>query len=127
MTRKIMVVDDHADQILTVKAALEDMDEGYDVVGAESGVQCLEILENGMIPDMILTESMMPGMTGWELLDKLKEKPRWGNIPVTFLTAWADLKTEKSRSFSVDNIIEKPFDTKDLKERIDKVLMNGSQ
>ncbi len=122
MTRKIMVVDDHADQILTVKVALEDMDEGYDVIGAESGVQCLEILENGMIPDMILTESMMPGMTGWELLDKLKEKPRWGNIPVTFLTAWADLKTEKSRSFSVDDIIEKPFDTKDLKERIDTIL-----
>ncbi len=122
MTRKIMVVDDHADQILTVKVALEDMDEGYDVIGAESGVQCLEILENGMIPDMILTESMMPGMTGWELLDKLKEKPRWGNIPVTFLTAWADLKTEKSRSFSVDDIIEKPFDTKNLKERIDTIL-----
>ena len=122
MTQKIMVVDDHADQILTVKVALEDMDEGYDVIGAESGVQCLEILENGMIPDMILTESMMPGMTGWELLDKLKEKPRWGNIPVTFLTAWADLKTEKSRSFSVDDIIEKPFDTKNLKERIDTIL-----
>ena len=122
MTQKIMVVDDHADQILTVKVALEDMDEGYDVIGAESGVQCLEILENGMIPDMILTESMMPGMTGWELLDKLKEKPRWGNIPVTFLTAWADLKTEKSHSFSVDDIIEKPFDTKDLKERIDTIL-----
>ncbi|MCK5031191.1 MAG: response regulator [Thermoplasmatales archaeon] len=127
MKKKIMVVDDEPDQILTVKVALEDMDDEYEVIGAESGVQCLEILENGMIPDMILTESMMPGMTGWELLDKLKEKPRWGNIPVTFLTAWADLKTEKSRSFSVDNIIEKPFDTKDLKERIDKVLMNGSQ
>ena len=122
MTRKIMVVDDHADQILTVKVALEDMDEGYDVIGAESGVQCLEILENGMIPDMILTEGMMPGMTGWELLDKLKEKPRWRNIPVTFLTAWAYLKTEKSRSFSVDDIIEKPFDTKNLKERIDTIL-----
>ena len=121
MTQKIMVVDD-ADQILTVKVALEDMDEKFEIIGAESGVQCLEILENGMIPDMILTESMMPGMTGWELLDKLKEKPRWGNIPVTFLTAWADLKTEKSRSFSVDNIIEKPFDTKDLKERIDTIL-----
>ena len=121
MTQKIMVVDD-ADQILTVKVALEDMDDEYEVIGAESGVQCLEILENGMIPDMILTESMMPGMTGWELLDKLKEKPRWGNIPVTFLTAWADLKTEKSRSFSVDDIIEKPFDTKNLKERIDTIL-----
>ena len=121
MTQKIMVVDD-ADQILTVKVALEDMDDEYEVIGAESGVQCLEILENGMIPDMILTESMMPGMTGWELLDKLKEKPRWGNIPVTFLTAWADLKTEKPRSFSVDDIIEKPFDTKNLKERIDTIL-----
>ena len=110
MKKKIMIVDDHADQILTVKVALEDMDDEFEVLGVDSGMQCLKFLENGEIPDMILTESRMLGMTGWELLDKLKEKTKWENIPVAFLTAWTDLKPEKPSSFSVDDFIEKPFD-----------------
>ncbi len=60
-------------------------------------------------------------MTGRELSDKLKENPAWQDIPMMFLTVWKD-KFEENSDFSDDNHIEKPFDMRDLKTRIDTVL-----
>jgi CheY-like chemotaxis protein len=92
-----------------------------EVIGAGSAEQCLEMLNNGEIPDVILSETMMQGMTGRELSDKLKESPAWQHIPMLFLTVWKD-KFEVDSDFSGDSHIEKPFDMVDLKTRIDTVL-----
>jgi response regulator RpfG family c-di-GMP phosphodiesterase len=115
MKKKVMVVDNHADQIFTLKQALEYSSDEFEVIGVNSCEQCLQVLENGEIPDIILTETRMPGMNGWELLDKLKVNRTWERIPVLFLTAWSDLKTKEL-------IIEKPFDLKELRERIDTFM-----
>lgn len=64
----------------------------------------------------------MQGVTGLELSNKLKENFAWQDIPVMFLTVWKD-KFEANSDFSGDNnYIEKPFDIRDLKTRIDTVL-----
>lgn len=122
MTKKIMVVDNHADQIFTIKQALDVFDDEFEVIGADCGTRCLEILKNGEIPDIILTECRMVGMNGWELLDKIKENQAWKNIPVAFLTAWPDLRFEKFSNYSANEFIEKPFEIEDLKERINIVI-----
>ena len=127
MKKKIMIVDDEPDQILTVKVALEDMDEKFEIIGADSGMQCLELLKNNQIPDLILLDVMMPEMTGWEIYDKIKENEAWRKIPIVFLTARTDRVAKNAGGFLGDDYIEKPFNIEDLKERIDKVLMNGSQ
>ena len=120
--KKIMIVDNEPDQIFTAKAALENLDEEFEVIGAGSSEQCLEMLNNGEIPDLIISETKMQGMSGRELSDKLKENPAWQDIPLLFLTVWKD-KFEANSVFSGDNIhIEKPFDMRDLKTRIDTVL-----
>jgi len=119
--KKIMIVDDESDQIFTAKTALESFDEEFEVIGAGSAKQCLEMLNNGEIPDLIISETKMQGMTGKELLNKLKENPAWQDIPMIFLTAWKD-RFEGDSNFSGDNHIEKPFDMRDLKTRIDTVL-----
>ena len=120
--KKIMVVDDEPDQIFTAKTALENLDEEFEVIGAGSAEQCLEMLNNGEIPDLIISETRMRGMSGRELSDKLKENPAWQDIPLLFLTVWKD-KFEANSVFSGDNIhIEKPFDMRELKTRIDTVL-----
>jgi len=119
--KKIMIVDDESDQIFTAKTALESFDEEFEVIGAGSAKQCLEMLNNGEIPDLIISETKMQGMTGKELLNKLKENPAWQDIPMIFLTAWKD-RFEGNSNFSGDNHIEKPFDMRDLKTRIDTVL-----
>jgi len=119
--KRILIVDDESDQIFTAKTALENLDEEFEVMGANNGEQCLEMLNNGEIPDLIISETKMQGMTGRELSDKLKENPAWQDIPMMFFTVWKD-KFEENSDFSGDNHIEKPFDMRDLKTRIDAVL-----
>jgi len=119
--KKIMIVDDEPDQIFTAKTALENLDEEFEVTGAGNGEECLEMLNNGDVPDLIISETRMQGMTGRELSDKLKENPAWQDIPMLFLTIWKD-RFESNSDFSGDNHIEKPFDMRDLKTRIDAVL-----
>ena len=67
MKKKVMIVDDEQDQILTIKLFLEDFGEEYDVISADSGEKCLELLRHDKIPDIILLDIMMPEMNGWEV------------------------------------------------------------
>ena len=122
--KKIMVVDEDADQIFTVKTSLENLDEEFEVIGADSGEECLEMLNSGEMPDLIIFETMMSGMSGRELSDKLKENPAWRDIPMMFLTVWKDKFEGNKPVFPGAEQMEKPFDMRDLKTRIDTVLKN---
>ncbi len=125
--KKIMVVDDEPDIVLSVKKYLEKSGDGYAVICADSSKQCLELLNKGHMPDLILLDIMMPKMNGWELFDILKETSSWANIPVVFLTAKTDAYSKKIGSVFGNDYIKKPFDLENLKERIDNVLKNTSQ
>jgi CheY-like chemotaxis protein len=122
MRKKIMVVDDDPVQTFTIKEVLEDSGGEYDVIRVDSGMRCLEILKDNEIPDLILLDIMMPGMSGWETFDRLKENPTWKKIPIIFLTARSDEIAKNAGRFLGDDYIEKPYDVEDLKKRIDKVL-----
>ena len=122
LKKKIMVVDDEPDVAFTVEYNLNKADNSYDISHVNNGKQCIELLENKQIPDLILLDIMMPEMSGWEVYKKLKENPDWKKIPVVFLTARNDLVAKKAGSFLGDDYIEKPYDPTDLKKRIDKLL-----
>jgi len=125
--KKIMVVDDEPDQIYVIKKSLEKAGVNYKIIAANSGAQCLEFLEKNQIPDLILLDIMMPEMSGWIVFDKLKHNAMWEKIPIIFLTARTDKIAENAGDFLGDDYIEKPFDAKDLKSRIDKVLKDTNQ
>lgn len=119
--KKIMVVDDKPDQIYTIKQFLEYENE-YEVIGANSGQECIELLEKNQIPDLILLDVMMPKTSGWDVFAKLKEKAEWKEIPVIFLTALTDDYSKGFGSIAADDFIEKPYEPDELKNRIDKIL-----
>ena len=120
--RKIMVVDDDPDQISTVKYVLESFDTKFEVVGANDGTQCLKLLKDKPIPDLILLDIMMPEMNGWEVYNQIKKNSLWKDIPVIFLTARTDRIAKNAGSFLGDDYIEKPFNSKDLLKRIYDIL-----
>jgi CheY-like chemotaxis protein len=122
MAKTIMIVDDESDVIYTIKQGLEKLNPNYKVVGAESGKKCLDFLENNQIPDLILLDIMMPGMSGWEVLNRLREKTKWRNIPVVFLTAKTDTFSKTFGITVAMDYIEKPFEIVDVKNRIEKVF-----
>ena len=83
--KKIMIVDDEEDQIFTAKIALEQNEE-YEVIGANNGERCFELLQQGQIPDLILLDIMMPKMSGWTVHDRLKKKDSpYNDIPIIFV------------------------------------------
>ena len=120
MVKKIMIVDDNPDIILSIKSGLEVVASDYEIIGAESGEKCLELLETET-PDLILLDIMMPEMSGWETFDKLKGNASWGKIPVVFLTARTDKVAKNAGGFLGDDYIEKPFEIAELKRRLDEI------
>ena len=121
MVKKVMIVDDNPDIILSIKNGLEDSNCDYEVMCADSGKKCLELLETGK-PDLILLDIMMPGMSGWETFDKLKENTSWETIPVVFLTARTDRVARNAGGFLGEDYIEKPFELAELKQRINEII-----
>ena len=126
MKKKIMIVDDDQDQLLTIRIALEKLDIDYDVITANGGKPCLEILKNYEIPDIILLDIMMPEMSGWEVFHILRENTSWMNIPIVFLTARSDKIAKNAGELLGDDYIEKPVEIKELKIRIDGILEKNS-
>ena len=122
--KKILMVDDEADQIYTMKTLLEDNSDEYELIGVENADKCLQILENGEIPDLIILDIMMPRITGWELFDAIKKNPEWKSIPIVFLTARTDEVALNAGRFLGDAFINKPYNTdeilKVIKEKTDK-------
>jgi len=94
----------------------------YELIPAESGKKCIELLKNNEIPDLILLDIMMPEMSVWLVFDELKENFAWKNISVVFLTARTDKLAERAGKHLGKDYIEKPVDVEDLKKRIDKIL-----
>ena len=121
--KKIMIVDDDQDLIYSVKTGFElDCPNKYEIIIAENGKKCFELLEKNMKPDLILLDIMMPDMDGWEVFDKLKANPKYKNIPVIFLTARSDELAADAGAMIADDYIEKPVDISELRDRIEKVL-----
>jgi two-component system, OmpR family, response regulator VicR len=118
MAKKIMVVDDEADIRSSVKTILEK--EGYEVITAINGDDCLKKLEKGK-PDLILLDIMMPGTPVREVVKKIK------NVKISYLSVVRTSEAEKEKLLGQNNIvdfIQKPFDIKDLVKRVKKIVGN---
>ena len=123
MNKKIMVVDDEPDILTTVGQMLEM--SGYEVIRAVDGKECLRKLDESAInPDLILLDIMMPDVSGWDVAAKIKENPKWNNIPIVFLTAKGDTMSIGLGGMASEDYIVKPFDVKDLITRIQRILIN---
>ena len=115
--RKIMLVDDDQSCRQQGRAILKDL---YEVYPLPSANKLFEILEK-LIPDLILLDIKMPGIDGFEAIERLKGDERFAKIPVIFLTATKDKKhVIKGGALGAVGFITKPFKAADLAEHVDK-------
>ena len=77
-----MIVDDEEDIRISVGQIFEI--SGYEVTKAEDGNDCINKLERET-PDIVILDIMMPGMSGWDVAARIKENPKWNDIPIVFL------------------------------------------
>lgn len=117
---KILVVDDHRDNIELVRDVLEV--GGYSVIDAMNGADAL-IKAPLEMPDLILLDVNMPGMDGFEVCARLKQHESTGHIPVIMLTAQVDIDSRvKGLAAGADDYLSKPFSPRELIARVDRSL-----
>lgn len=112
---KLLVVEDEHNLLLGIRDILE-LDE-YRVVMASNGQQALEVLRSHSsdLPDLILSDIMMPYMDGIEFLKEVRKNEAWVKIPFIFLTAkGAKNDVQTGKMLGVDDYLIKPFDADDL-------------
>ncbi|MCI1778631.1 MAG: response regulator [Bacteroidales bacterium] len=114
---KILIVDDVVSNVILLKALLGK--EKYQLVTATNGKSALDILDAEK-PDLVLLDVMMPGMSGFEVAEKMKSDPAHKDIPIIFLTA-LNSSTDIVQGFKVgaNDFISKPFNKEELIIRID--------
>ena len=116
----VLVVDDNPDSVRIVESILKG--NGYEVVAATSGQEALAAIDKKP-PSVILLDVMMPGMSGLEVLEKLRAQPKNGRIPVILLTAKTqDEDVISGYRYGADYYIPKPFTSKQLLYGIRLVL-----
>ncbi len=112
MARKILTCDDEKHIVRLIQVNLER--QGYEVITAFNGLECLEKVKEDR-PDLIVLDVMMPEMTGFEVLEKLKKDPETENIPVIMLTARAqDSDVLRGWQSGVECYLTKPFNPMEL-------------
>ncbi len=123
--KKVLLVDDDKDFRETLKFYL--LQKEYLVDAAESSEEAFTKLKSN-IPDIILLDVMLPGMSGNEMCKKLKADPVLSSVPVIMLTVKKGRKDiENAMKTKADGYMSKPFDLHRLIERIEELTSKPSE
>ena len=120
MSKRLLVVDDEPNLLRAVEACLRA--EGFEVATARSGREALLSIAQ-TIPDLIVSDIRMPGMSGYELAQQLRASPRTALVPLVFLTAKGE-KADRIEGFraGVDAYLTKPFEPDELVAVIKSII-----
>ena len=115
----ILIVDDRPDNILVMRAVLEDTPDYYMVTTAASGAEAIELVKQ-MDFALILLDIQMPGMDGYETAVEIKKLERGKNVPIVMVTAIFREDPHILKGYAVGAIdyIGKPFDPSILKAKV---------
>ncbi len=118
--KKILVIDDEKDVRNTIVDLLTNF--GYATISAEDGLQAISVLENE-IPDLVISDIMMPGMSGYQVLEHFQKIPAASTVPFIFLTAKVDCNDlRKGMNIGADDYLTKPVRAKELLQSIETRL-----
>ena len=127
MPKKILVVDDDPDIRDVLMVLLES--QGYEIVTACDGIECLAALRAEK-PDLMIIDLLMPKMDGFGVLKELQDG-RWSKFRQTPILILSAVREEASRrryeletalEFNIDDYVEKPINPDILLERVERLL-----
>ncbi|MSR06399.1 MAG: response regulator [Gemmatimonadetes bacterium] len=120
LTHRILVVDDEPD--ITALVAYHLAKEGYRVATASNGAEALKAAGEAA-PDLVILDLMLPGASGYDILQEIRRKPETRDIGVILLTARKDeVDRVRGLALGADDYVVKPFSPKELVLRVGAVL-----
>lgn len=118
--RKILIADDEPNIVTALEFLLKRA--GYDVRTAANGEEALALVES-YVPDLVLIDIMMPGKSGYEVCQRMRERPEWRHIKIVMVTAKGrEAEISKGMSLGADLYVTKPFSTQELIAAVDRLL-----
>lgn len=122
---RILVIDDDAGIRNLTRIILENA--GHEIIDAEDGESGLRLLEE-CIPDAILLDIMLPGISGWEVCSIIRGNPELKDIPLaTFTVRGEDEDIDQSIKCHADIHFTKPFRNQELLDTVNRLLEKGIQ
>ncbi|MEI6696132.1 MAG: response regulator [Bacteroidota bacterium] len=118
--RNILIIDDEKSICFILENTLKNE---FNVISFSDGIEGLSYLENGNIPDLIISDLDMPGINGFLFLEKIRNSGFFDNIPVIILSG-NDESTDKIKCFELgaDDYVSKPFIPKEIMARVKRRL-----
>ena len=120
MPARVLIVDDEANIVISLEFLMEQA--GYTVAVARNGDEALEQIEQ-FRPDLILLDVMLPGVNGFDILQRVRQQPERRNMAIIMLTAKGrEVEVTKGLALGADAYITKPFSTRDLLAEVRRQL-----
>jgi DNA-binding response OmpR family regulator len=120
MKPSVLLVDDEPNIVLSLEFLMKQA--GYDVRIARDGDAALQAVSD-RTPDLILLDVMTPGRDGYEVCQTIRANPAWRDIKIVMLTAKSrEVEREKGLALGADDYITKPFSTRELVDRVKRLL-----
>ncbi len=123
MMPKILIADDEPNMRILLKSTLEELeDKGVELLTADNGKETLEIIKTKK-PELVILDVMMPGMSGFEVCNTVKNVLEMKDIYILMLTAKAqEVDRQKGKDVGADIYMTKPFNPDEVFEKVAKVL-----
>lgn len=120
MPYSVLVVEDEPNIIISLQFLMKQA--GYVVRIAEDGKKAIDEISL-YAPDVILLDLMLPEHDGFTVCEKVRANPDWASTKILVLSAKnRDFDRDKVLALGADDFINKPFSTKDLTDRVKKLL-----
>lgn len=120
MHKKILIADDEPNIVISLEYLLKR--EGFEVFVAGDGEAALQMVDEHH-PDLVLLDVMMPRRSGYEVCQRLRERPDGKQIKVIMLTAKGrDVEVSKGVSLGADLYVTKPFSNSELVAKVNALL-----
>lgn len=120
VSASILVVDDEPNIVLSVEFLLKQA--GFRVRTVSNGEAALAAIAQEP-PDLVLLDVMIPGRDGYAVCQEIRNNPAWRDMRIIMLTAkGGDIQREKGLSLGADEYVTKPFSTRELVERVRRML-----
>ena len=123
MTKKVLIVDDETNIVISLQFLMEQA--GYRVDVARTGEDALEKIAV-FLPDLILLDVMLPGVSGYDICQRVRQTPAWQAMKIVMLTAKGrDVERAKGLALGANAYVTKPFSTKELLAEVQRQLVEN--